>query len=419
MTMEPHGPFGPFEVVREIESSTGATVYQARKEGDPKGEYALKLFSPERSAREQSPGDLSALEPLFQDLTAAFVSSVNLQKKAAESSPLFAPILAGGVDERGAWYATGYYPATVKRLLELFAALDLPDLFHVLHSVTKAALHLKRTAGRSHGNLKPSNVLIGAGKLRATAVVVADPLPGDATEARRYEQADLRAIGELLCQLVFRRAIDFTKGMVDVEAGQWTRIFGKQAATWQQLCARLLEARTSSDGFTLERLEAELFALKPKRPLALTLAPYAGGVALLAALAAFLLFSKSHKGTLAVRIDPPRSQVVTFALDEIGRENPRTGATNIAETGALELRLDEGKYHVRAEYHSPYGDLETPRTSKEVEIRAGAKVSADFKLPYGGLIVLSEPPGAFFEINHQQVPTPFTNAYARPGPVDV
>src|SRR5580700_10967094 len=167
MTMEPHGPFGPFEIVREIESSAGATVYRARKEGDPKGEYAIKIFSPERLAAEQSSGDISALDPLFKDLGAAFVSSVNLQKKAADGSPLFAPILAGGQDERGAWYATRYYAGSVKRMLELFTALDVPDLFHLLHSVAKAALHLKQTCGRSHGNLKPSNVLIGgSGKLR-------------------------------------------------------------------------------------------------------------------------------------------------------------------------------------------------------------------------------------------------------------
>ena len=37
--------FGPFETGRLLDSGGGATVYEARKEGDRQGRYAVKVFS--------------------------------------------------------------------------------------------------------------------------------------------------------------------------------------------------------------------------------------------------------------------------------------------------------------------------------------------------------------------------------------
>src|SRR5262245_30317585 len=168
--------FGPFEAGREIDSTNGSTVYKSQKEGDRKGEYVVKVFSLERLAAEESQDTRSELDPLFKDVGGSFTSRVNLQKKAAETSPYFAPIHAAGHDERGAWYATNFYSRSIKGMLERLVALESRDLFHIAQSVTRAALHLKQTAGRSHGNLKPSNVFIGGtGKPTSSNVLVSDP----------------------------------------------------------------------------------------------------------------------------------------------------------------------------------------------------------------------------------------------------
>src|SRR5271169_2065350 len=101
--------YGPFEIGRTLDSGGGATVFEARKEGDRKGRYAVKVFSLERLVTEEQPESRSQLDPLFQDIGASFSARVSLQQQSAQLSRLFAPILASGHDERGAWYATQFY----------------------------------------------------------------------------------------------------------------------------------------------------------------------------------------------------------------------------------------------------------------------------------------------------------------------
>ena len=63
----------------------------------------------------------------------------------------FVPILAAGHDQRGAWYATNFYARSVKGMLDRFVALEERDLFHLIQSVVKASLYLKKTCGCSPG----------------------------------------------------------------------------------------------------------------------------------------------------------------------------------------------------------------------------------------------------------------------------
>src|SRR5271169_6631029 len=100
--------YGPFEIGRTLDSGGGATVFEARKEGDRKGRYAVKVFSLERLLSEQEPENRLQLDPLFHDIGASFAARVSLQQQSAQISPYFAPILASGHDERGAWYATQF-----------------------------------------------------------------------------------------------------------------------------------------------------------------------------------------------------------------------------------------------------------------------------------------------------------------------
>src|SRR5271165_3280837 len=113
-------PFGAFTPGRTLDSGAGATVYEATKEGDTKGRYALKVFSLERMVSEEQGEVNSDLDPLFRDIGASFTSRVNLEKKASEGSRNFAPILAAGHDERGAWYATEFYTRSVQGTLDRF-----------------------------------------------------------------------------------------------------------------------------------------------------------------------------------------------------------------------------------------------------------------------------------------------------------
>jgi hypothetical protein len=402
--------FGPFEIVRELDTGGGATVSRAQKQDDSKGEYILKVFSPERLLSEEESAAVSELDPLFKDIGASFTKRVSIQKQAADGSPYFAPILAAGHDERGAWYATKFYPRSVKSMLERFVALEARDLYQLVQSVVAATLHLKKTCARPHGNLKPTNILLeGTSKPRSAQVVLTDPLPGDAKEAAVYELADLRAIGEMIYQLVLRRKVDFASGwvMVPVEASkEWQEVFGKQSADWLQLCNRLLERSLSLDNYSLERLQADLARLKPRQSLAVKLIPAGVGVAIAAGVGVWWM-TRPTVGTLYITTDPPGSEVL---LKETEAQPGQTFKTE-ADGTPLILTLKEYEYTLKA----VYGELESPR--RRANVVAGKTVTNHLRVAYGSLVVLSQPPGARFSFAGREETTPWTNPIVKPGPV--
>src|SRR6185369_13136661 len=107
--------FGAFQTVREVYSGPTYTVFSARKPGDPKTEYAVKVFSVRQLGIELE--SATELDPLLKDLEQACTERVTAQQKAAASSKFICPILERGQDERGVWYVTRYYPRSVNKLI--------------------------------------------------------------------------------------------------------------------------------------------------------------------------------------------------------------------------------------------------------------------------------------------------------------
>jgi len=96
--------FGSFETEREIYSGPTYTVYGAKKQGDPKTEYAIKVFSVHHLSF--GAGSAIELDPLLSDIERAYVERIAIQQKAAPSSKFVATIFETGRDERGVWYVT-------------------------------------------------------------------------------------------------------------------------------------------------------------------------------------------------------------------------------------------------------------------------------------------------------------------------
>src|SRR5438105_1677897 len=90
--------FGSFETEREIYSDPIYTVYSARKPGDSKSEYAIKVFSVHRAGFDEE--SAKELDPLLSDIERSCVQRIEIQKQAAASSALISPILETGQDER-------------------------------------------------------------------------------------------------------------------------------------------------------------------------------------------------------------------------------------------------------------------------------------------------------------------------------
>jgi hypothetical protein len=262
--------FGEYEAIGEPVAVTQAsdhisTVWSARKiVARDDRRYAIKQFAFRRSRdfEGQSEDNLEA------DHSLKFIESVKQLKKVQNDKGRgIAPIYAFGTSETGAWYVTDFCErGSLKTWITRRGGVDDASLRHIVHSVAIGCLSLKRSCNRSHGNLKVSNVLL-MGKpqsLRKTPILIVDCASTPPAQASQlvsggrnpFEAKDLRAIGEIIIQLVEGRIIEssFDYNYPIAPSPSWDS-FGKSAESWRELCNRLLDPQLSVDKVNLENLE--------------------------------------------------------------------------------------------------------------------------------------------------------------------
>jgi hypothetical protein len=136
--------FGSFETEREVYSDPIYTVYSARRSGEPKADYALKVFSIQQVGFDAETAE--ELAPLLVDIEGSRIQCIEVQAQGAANSKYIAPVLEKGQDERGVWYATRFYPRSVNKIIIGKVALTRDAVLHVIRSVAQGAHDLKRTA---------------------------------------------------------------------------------------------------------------------------------------------------------------------------------------------------------------------------------------------------------------------------------
>jgi hypothetical protein len=170
--------YGSFETVREVSRSGRGAVYTARRVGTSDERFAVKIF--------ELPAYL-AEEGEVERESAFFLHAAEVQKAVGRPGSAWAPVYESGAMEGGAWYATDLFDRSIERLLLNRPDLEPADLLRVVDSVLSGLYELRDAAGRAHGNLKNSNVLLaGKGDLSAARVVLCDPW---ATERLRGGEA--------------------------------------------------------------------------------------------------------------------------------------------------------------------------------------------------------------------------------------
>jgi tetratricopeptide (TPR) repeat protein len=279
--------FGDFETIGEPVSITEqsghvSTVWRARRAGsDADPTHAVKCFAPHR--RGGPAGEAEAA--LDKDRGLEFLEGIKQLKKAhTEGVRCLAPVYAFGFAAEGAWYVTNFYPRnSLKAWIARRGSVDSAALRQVVHSIATGCLGLKKSRGYSHGNLKAANVfLVGKPRpLRSTPLELADAYPAaplqlaqlageekhtvDSLLGQVMEAQDLRALGELLLQLVEGRQVStaYDYNYPIAAAPAWDRL-GRDANRWRELCNRLLDPQLSLDKINFETLAQEF------RPNALT-----------------------------------------------------------------------------------------------------------------------------------------------------
>ena len=370
--------YGNYQVDREIASGQGMVVYTARPPGQTgPASCAVKVFSPnlltllDEAAKEE-------LDSIYAGLAKAALERIEIQKRAAAASPHVAPVLDHGQDGASVWYAAHLYPQSLDKVLGTRAQLNKAAIAHLLLGTVRGALAMKQTSGRSHGNLKPTNILLGgAAKVHTTTVVVADPLPGGAKEAEAFELADLRSVGELLFQLARRKAAtaDDWEGLLlplDLSR-EWAALFGKDAALWLALCNQLLDRHPSLATLDLAKLEQELVRLTPKPVVSPVVLISVAAVLVLGGLALWWFTRPSRIGELVLDSDPPGAALWT----------------NGVSAGPAPWR---GK--VFATNYTVVASNELGTLTNTLVVEATKSASHLFRFPYGSAIISSTPANA-------------------------
>ncbi|MEO8427408.1 MAG: PEGA domain-containing protein [Verrucomicrobiota bacterium] len=370
--------FGSFETDREVYSDLFYTVYAARKSGDPEAEYAVKVFAVQRLGLATE--TMIEREALPGNLERSPAEAIAVQKKGAAASTFITPVLETGHDERGVWYATKFYPRSVNKILSGRVTLTRDALHHIIRSIAQGALDLKRVCGRSHGDIRASHVQMGKSeKLSEAEVVLSDPLPGGEAAASRYEICDLRAIGQILLQLVRHRGISSDQDFLILPilgSPEWTRVFGRDIDRWLSLCNRLLDPNLSLDGYTLEQLVAELDQLGPTPGVSRVVIMAGSAVLVLLGAGTLVVWWMTGYQKVEIASDPPGA---TILIDK----------TEAGKT-PLQLKLRKGAYTVEARHEA----LHLPEQSTNWLLQGRAPSMLQFQFPYGSVAILSDPPGA-------------------------
>lgn len=187
-----------------------------------------------------------------------------------------------GESADGAYYVTDLYPRSAQKLVDRRQKIDHASLFHVVDSVFAGLQELQKATARAHANLKPSNVLIGPGKKISEArVVLTDPASMRDMLRKGGESSDLRAVGELIHQLVTFRPSDPGDWPIGRSPG-WSKL-GSTSKAWREFTSKLLAPDLG--GLTVEEAHRQLKNMKARGTAVLKGALVGAAVVLLAAIA--------------------------------------------------------------------------------------------------------------------------------------
>lgn len=253
----PSRMFGQYEATSEIARTALGRVWRAKGPGSTQPAFAAKLL------------DCGVLSFVADDSAVAaridtFLEAVDVQSRAASlPDSRWAPVHAKGSGEDSAFYVSDLFPLNVARLVEGRAAARAQVLVTLVTGIAAALQQIKSSQGRWHGNLRPTNVFFDRDSDLDTAkIVLADPRATRELPEDKGERDDLRAIGQLIHQLVTHQPFEALGGWPVAPGPAWSRL-GKVGEGWRELCSDLLHPDLDPKKFTLELLAERAASLTP------------------------------------------------------------------------------------------------------------------------------------------------------------
>src|SRR5688572_23508835 len=145
--------------------------------------------------------------------------------------------------------------------MEMRIRLGARALHQLFAGVVAGLRELERVAQRTHGNVKPSNILLTLGpRAQIRSVVVTDPHgPAGAGLDDRYE------LGRLICSAVIGAEKDPADMWPIPQSAEWEEL-GATGDGWRELCNRLIHPNGYYAPNELEKIEGEIAQLKADEP---------------------------------------------------------------------------------------------------------------------------------------------------------
>jgi len=221
--------FGQYESTGPLTALNDAVLNAVRTD-DATRKAIVKVFSPHAADAQAAAQGIDA-----------FMTAVQTQQQCA--SDFWAPILESGHDACQGFYATEPYADSVESLLEQGIRFSPLAIEHIFRAVVEGLLVIQTRCQRPHGNLKATNVLLGAGQIDKAPVVLTDPATAEKT-ARLHDGDDLLALGQLL-RLMVDAATRGGRG-----AGR-----SQELKFWSHLADRLTDPHHAEGRLTLAQLK--------------------------------------------------------------------------------------------------------------------------------------------------------------------
>jgi len=248
--------FGHYVTVHELRRTGLTAVYSGHDDRNPEDNFAIKVLEPSVLFEDKEREKIGANQ---------FLNSARLQQKLfARGSQHWAQIYKYGSSPDGTFYVTDRYERSLQEMIDGHVAPSQKILHVIIRSITEGLIELKKAYKRPHGNLKATNVLI-TGDFSEMKVALSDPLPDESIDAKVHWYADLKAIGELIYQLVVHRPAPSLAGTRISDSKEWVGL-KRQKDAWRHLCERLLAVSFRPDAITLESLVEELTELGKSKP---------------------------------------------------------------------------------------------------------------------------------------------------------
>lgn len=247
--------FGSFEAVRELARTGLGQVHAARKVGEADAKYAVKVL------------DFGTMSFFADDDTlttrmALFLESAEVQRAAGAGwVQVHQAVSASDI----AYVAMDQMALSVGRLVEGRSRVDGNVLVSVATGVCDALLAIRGASRRGHGNLKPSNAFFDrSDELGSARVLLSDPAPASELGADKGEVSDLRALGELLYQLVEHKPFKALGGWPVASSPEWNRL-GRVGEGWRELVSELLNPELKPGPISLADVRERALALRPPK----------------------------------------------------------------------------------------------------------------------------------------------------------